>query len=214
VLLGNNRAPVVLDLQHDELIHLSSPGAYMFRETMSGDGRLHVAGFGDGRLLLWNVDGGTAPPRLLARRDGFISGLFFTPDDRTLVVSDETGSLARIDLATGAVAEIGRHPARIVQARLSPSGRRIATSDTTGEVRVWALGSGDLAVVRGQSQLSIDFADDDHLVATTQDGWMQLTTLGAGSLVPGTPAALGRWLDALTTARLDATGEPVSTITE
>jgi WD40 repeat protein len=193
------------------LTTLGKVSGMFFRAALSRDGGLAAGGFGDGRVLVWDVARDPARPRQLARRPGFVAGMFFGADGRELTVADETGALARIDLASGATTEIGQHPARIVDARPSPSGRRVATVDNLGEIRIWEPATGALAVLHAQGEVySLDFVDEDQLVSVAVDGWMQLMPIAPGGLVPASPPALARWLETLTTAHIDAAGEPVS----
>ena len=209
--IGSVYEILVVDTEPLRLRRFDAGGSVVFRVALSADGSKLLAGFGDGRVKLWDLDKPGMPSRELARRSGFVSALLLTPDERAVFVADETGSLYRADLATGTGSEIGRHPARIVDGRLSPSARWLATSDTTGEIRLWDVASSGLAVLRGQEESqNIRFIDDSHLLSVGPDGRMKLTALEAEAFVPAGPAHLAHWLDTLTSARTDPTGDPLS----
>jgi hypothetical protein len=178
---------------------------------ISADGRLAVGGRFDGAVVLAEPEGEGMRTRLLGRRPGFVQDMAFTPDQRALFVGDETGALARIELATGATRELGRHPARIESIALSSSGRFVASSDITGEVRIWEPGTGALQVrPRNGVAMRLELLGDDRLVSVGRDGWMQVSAVVPADLVPATAAGLSRQLAALTTARIDAAGEAIS----
>ena len=202
---------LVIDVATDKVTQLGPTPGIAFKTAISRDGRKIAVGLGDGRLLLWQPDTEGNRPRSLGRRPGFVSGLLFLPDGNTLVATDETGAIQRIDLVSQAGAEIGRHGARIIDAHMSPSGRWLATSDAGGEIRLWEPGTGGLAVLQGHGvPHSVEFIGDDWLLAAGQDGWIRIQPLDPAAFVPAAPAALSRWLDGLTTARVAAKGQPVS----
>ena len=204
---------VVFDLGRDQVTRLGPTPSLAFRTAISRDGRKIAAGLADGRLLLWQPDDAGKEPRLLGRRQGFVSGLLFLPDGNTLVSTDETGTVYRIDLLTGQGAEIGRHEARTIDLVMSPSGRRLATADANGEIRLWEPATSGLSVLRGQgSPRSVEFIGEDWLLAAAHDGWIQLQPIKPEIFVPAAPAALSRWLDVLTTARVTPSGQPASEI--
>jgi WD40 repeat protein len=162
---------VFIEIGPDRLTRLGPVGGFVFRAAISRDGRRIAAGLADGRLLLWQPDSGAGEPRSLGRRAGFISGLLFLPDGEGLVVTDETGSVYRMDLMSGRGAEIGRHEARIFDAQLSPAGRRLVTSDTNGEVRLWEPASSGVLVLRGGvAPRSVEFIGEDWLLAAGLPG--------------------------------------------
>jgi WD40 repeat protein len=208
-LVGRNQELLVINPRSGEQIRLPSPGGPFFRAALSRDGRRVAAGFSDGRVAIWEVE--DRKPRILGRRDGFVSGIVFSANDRELYVTDETGVVYRYDLARGTGVEIGRHAARITGIVLSASGNRLASYDTTGEIRLWEPGTRRLAVVEGQGELwEASFQGEDGILSAARGGWLELRVLDPGALVPAAPAELSRWLDALTTARLGSAGEPVS----
>jgi WD40 repeat protein len=210
LMVSAGREILIIDLQPARTVRLDSPGI-MFNSTMSEDGRKVAAGLGDGRVVLWEEVGSEMRLRPLARRAGFVQNLSFTGN--ALIVADETGVFTRFDLATGAATEIGRHTARIMDASPSLSGRWLATSDTTGEIRLWEPATGGLSVLRGRGEpRSVEFAGEDRLISTGADGQLEIFTVDGGAFVPHAPAALARWLGALTTARIDARGDPVSSV--
>ncbi len=210
LLAGSLREGLLIDLDGGRTLPLDYGGGTFFRSGMSRDGGKIAIGFGDGRVMLWEGRDGPPAARLLTRREGFAVDLLFTRDAGALVVADEAGAIGRIDLATGAVTEIGRHPARIVAASLSASERWLATVDTASEIRIWEPARGGLAVLRGTGDRNVSFLGDDRLVSVAGEGWIELLPFDPAALVPAEPSALARWLGGLTTAQVNDAGEPVS----
>jgi serine/threonine protein kinase/WD40 repeat protein len=211
VVLGSIHEVFLLELDSDRATPLDVLGGRVFRAVISPDGRRVVVGTGDGRLLSWELNPEPGPPRVLSRRAGYVTALFFTPDGERLVVGDETGALARVELPTGRVIEIGRHVARIMHAAASPSGRWLVSADIGGEVRIWEAGTGALTVLPGRTErYRVGFANDEILVSADRNGWMSLTAIDPAAFVPASRGALSPWLAAATTAQIDVTGEPHS----
>jgi eukaryotic-like serine/threonine-protein kinase len=211
VVLGSIHEAFVVDLDRDRATALDVLRGKVFRTAISRDARRVAVGTGDGRVMVWEPDRKPGGPRVLTRRSGFITALSFTPDGRMLVVGDESGALSRVDVATGAVTEIGRHVARIMNAAASPSGRFFASGDSAGEVRIWEPATGSLAVLPGRTERwRMGFVNDRLLMSADRDGWINLTAIDPAALVPATSGALSSWLAAATTAQVDPAGEPAS----
>jgi WD40 repeat protein len=210
VLATSIRDALLLDIDTDRTTTIDF-GNTMNVRMISADGRMAVGGRYDGAVVLAEPDGAGMRTRLLTRRPGYLQDIVFTPDQRALFVADETGALARIELATGATQELGRHAARIDSIALSPSGRLVASSDITGEVRIWDPGTNALLVSPGSGvPMRLEFVADDRLLSYARDGWTQVSTIDPAELVPATAAGLSRRLAELTTARIDAAGESIS----
>jgi WD40 repeat protein len=210
VLVSNIRNALLLDLDTTGATPIDF-GDTMNDRVISADGRLVVAGQFDGAVVLAEPRGEGMHTRLLTRRPGYVQEMAFTPDQRALIIADETGALARVDLATGATRELGRHLARIESIAISPSGRFIASSDITGEVRIWEPGAHALlAMPRTGVAMRLEFLGDDRLLSQGRDGWIQVSDIDPDQFVPATPAGLSRRLADLTTAHVDAAGEPIS----
>jgi eukaryotic-like serine/threonine-protein kinase len=211
-LLASSATEVLLiDLDPFRVTPLHALGGSVNRLALSRDGRQAAAGLGDGRLLLWDLDRPGRRARPLGRRDGTVTGLLFTADASALMVADETGIIARVDVASGAAREIGRHAARIFDMDASPAGRWLASSDMGGEIRLWDLTTSGLAVLSSHGErMSLEFSGEDRIVSDGTDAWIQITTLNPAAAAPAAPHALAGWLDRLTTARVDADGQPLT----
>jgi eukaryotic-like serine/threonine-protein kinase len=205
---GSFRNMVLVDLEDGRQTPMNLAGGAQFEHAVANDRRRIAAGLTDGRVLLWQI--GQREGRLLGRLDGFISGMGFSADDRLLFVADETGLVARYDLASGLASQLGHHGARIRDLSISPSGRWLATADATGEIRLWEPRAGGLRVWRGMGDTSsVQFLGEDWLVSADEKGAVHVLAVDAERLVPA-PPGLTPWLEALTSARLDGSGAVAS----
>jgi len=105
-----------------------------------GDGRLVAAARGDGTVALWDwALPGDARPRVLAVHANRVLDVSFSPDAGRLVTSAFNDGVARVwDLASGREVAALRHPgSQVYSVAFSPDGRRIATGDPIGFVRLW-----------------------------------------------------------------------------
>ena len=132
VIAGGIRDTMMVDLDSGRTTKLDMRDGVSFGVDISRDGRSFLASFGDGRLMVWEARGNEMRPRLVARRDGYAKAARLTADGQGAWLGEETGAFARIDLASGAIREIGRHASRITALASSPSGRWVATADTSG----------------------------------------------------------------------------------
>jgi WD40 repeat protein len=104
----------------------------------------------------------------LAAHKGRVTFVAFLPDGR-LVTAGHDGRVTLQDPAEGkAVLVLDAHRAPITAGAVSRDGRRLATADRTGAVKLWDLPSGrERAALRGLTGLVFDlaFSPDGRLVA-------------------------------------------------
>ena len=128
-----------------------------------------------------------------------------------MIVAGESGDLTEIELRGGTRREIGRHPARVNSAALAPSGRWVATVDVAGEIRVWDLSSRGMAIIPGRCKSAfLRTLTDDRFAVAGAAGCAELQAVDLAEAVPSDPQAMAAWLDRITSARIDAAGEPVT----
>jgi hypothetical protein len=75
--------------------------------------------------------------------------ILLLPGERAVLLANENGDLVEMELATGARRAIGQHPAHVNSAALAPSGRWVATLDVAGEIRLWDVSTGGMAILPG-----------------------------------------------------------------
>lgn len=75
----------------------------------------------------------------------WLSRVVFTPDGRNLVgISDAEANVVVVDTETwGQSAVLSGHRGNLTDVDVSPDGRLIASSDSTGLVRIWDLSTGE-----------------------------------------------------------------------
>ena len=106
--------------------------------------------------------------------EAWLGNLVFTPDGRNLVgTSERTGTSSSSTRRPGS----NRQSCPVIAARLkdvdvSPDGRLIASSDSTGLVRIWNLSTGEaLQGIPLQEQVqNVEFVDERHLLVTDSAG--------------------------------------------
>jgi WD40 repeat protein len=105
--------------------------------------------------------------------EAWLSTLVFTPDGRNLVGASEGGNVVVVDTETWEQsAVLSGHRGKIKDVDVSPNGRLIASSDSTGLVRIWDLSTGEaLQGIPLQEQVqNVEFIDERHLFVTDSNG--------------------------------------------
>lgn len=116
---------------------LASPASSL---AISGDGKNVAVGTKDGRLLLIPANNADSPQELHSESGNQIESLAFRDQGNMLISGDRKGILRMwsVDYKE----EVGRrklHQARIVEIKVDPSQRYLATSSTDGRVKVLDL---------------------------------------------------------------------------
>ena len=175
--------------------------------AFSPDGKFVAAGDQSNRVLLWNLETGAEPLVFKGKAKAgtwgrlyFVLAVAFSPDGRTLAAGIDIDTAVRLwDVATGRelvsyeghrrpAAITGFHPKGNVTAlAFSPDGRRVATGDGFGVVKVWEAATGqDVATLNAEKNsgfwgqyspavLSLAYSPDGKVLATADaSGWVRL----------------------------------------
>lgn len=150
----------------------------------SADGRWLAAAAGN-RVLLWNRQSPTAPPRELAGHLGDVRHLAFSRDGRALVTAsaDRTARVWPLGDAGSATALVpvvlkGGHSAALTAAAFSADGQRVVTASTDNSLRLWDAASGnELSAVHRHAEAvnAVAFGPGDKaLLSASDDGTVRL----------------------------------------
>ena len=151
----------------------------------SADGRWLAAAAGN-RVLLWNRQSPTAPPRELPGHLGDVRHLAFSRDSRALVTAsaDRTARVWPLaDMPAGASANAaplvpvvlkGGHSAALNAAAFSADGQRVVTASTDNSLRLWDAASGkELSAIHRHADAvnAVAFGPGDKaLLSASDDG--------------------------------------------
>lgn len=159
-------------------IQAGGPGKMLHTLAISADGKILASGGNvpgaRSEICLWDVETG----KLLSRgtlEANQIRQLLFTPDDKTLVLSDSSNVIRLWDIARKKVAhELKGHPGPIQSMALSPDGKTLASASGDANIRLWDVAAG---------KEKLDFAAGGGVsgLAFSPDG----KTLSAIGLYPG-----------------------------
>ena len=134
--------PIVL--KHEDSVRdvsFSPDGRWL--ATNSDDGALqHSLTFGTVRL--WNLTSPAVEPKVLAKHEGWVTDVSFSPDGRWLVTSAANEKTARLWDLTDLNAEpkvLTGHEGRVTDVSFSPDGRWLATASWNKTARLWDLTS-------------------------------------------------------------------------
>jgi hypothetical protein len=212
VMIGSERRATLVDVSSGRTWRLDYAGGSYMRDAFSRDGSKILISVEDGRMFLWETQGTQLRQRTITQLTGAAADILFLPGEGSVLIAEEGGGLEEIDLQTGARREIGRHPAHVNSATVSPSGRWLATVDVSGEVRLWEPRTGALTVIPGRCKSAFlrPPISEDRIAVAGAGGCAEVHSVDLGRLVPTSPPALAAWLEGITTARIDAADEPVS----
>ena len=160
-LAGTRRLGRSLDIE--PALGPGQPPAHALRR----DGRVLAVGHGDGTVT--PIDARTLRPlatRFRVVPSGSVSAMEFVPGGPLLAVTGTDGFLAIVDPRDGSIVKrLAGHRAAVSTPSFSADGRRMATGDLDGIVRVWALPSG-----RPIGRLRDYFAEGVSGVSLSPDG--------------------------------------------
>jgi WD40 repeat protein len=182
----------------------------VFGIAWSPDGRQVATASADRAVALSPVAGGE--PRFLRGHPREVYGVRFSPDGQLLASTGFGGDVRLWDAATGAPRRVLLgHDKIVLHAAFTPDGALLVTSGGDDLVRVWDVASGDLVQREDGTGLGgVAIAGGGHLVVSAGPRGLRLWPIDRRDAVPLEPAALGRFLERATSARIDGGGELVS----
>ncbi len=147
-----------------------------------------VAMIHDGQTL-WSVPSAGGPLRAIARYDGKLNDVAWSPDQRSVALIGVRPEMLLVDVATGATHELRGHTDAIYNVQWSRDGKTLLTGSDDSTARVWTVADGSSIALRGHDD-DVDHARwsaDERQVATASlDGSIRVwdvATVGARTLV-------------------------------
>jgi len=142
---------------------------YVFRASLSPDGKILAIGKSDGTVELWNPRTGQAMWRSQGHK-GAVRELALSPHDRLMVTASRDFLAKLWDVKTGKeLATLSGHTDGVFSAAFSPDGKLIATGAIDGTARLWdAATRKQLTVLTGHKEgvYYISFSGDGQTLAT------------------------------------------------
>jgi WD40 repeat protein len=148
-----------------------------------------------------SLDLATGARRALHGHDGSVYQVALSPDERRIASAGADTTIRVWDAETGALVRVHR-------IAFSPDGERIVSADRRGTIRLWSVTDDRVEVRHGHAGTIRDVqfgADGRDLYSSGIDGTVRRWH---GTLQLTRPDAA--WLDAVTTAVIDASGQPRS----
>jgi WD40 repeat protein len=179
---GSSSSVKIWDLQSQAMsqnINLSPYQVYQHEGDaittllFSPDGRWLVAGGYDPSLLVWDVNSNEAAPLNLPSGQGYVTGMAFSPDNRTLFISRFNNPVVEVwnlqDLQSGFTELRGTESSFETRLAVSPDGRWLATANNCELVCLYDLKNSDLEpqVLKGGVNVvtSLVFSPDSQQLA-------------------------------------------------
>ncbi len=178
----------------------------------SADGKLLATGDIGGEVRVWNVSTGQTLHQY--KDGGFVQSLAFSNDAALLATGGDDKTVHVRELATGATAIFLGSEQAIRDVAFSPDSALLAVASADHAVRVFERTTGQAArILRGHGGTveHVKFiANGDVLVSTDAEGGVQRWQHTELEPLPKDRAGLERWIDAVTTARIDADHRPAT----
>jgi len=142
----------------------------VFSVAISPDGKLLVAGTGDGELRLWNTVNAT-PLYTFHGHTDWIRSVVFSPSGNTIASGSEDQTVRLWNVETGECLGILKgHSSRIYAVAFSPDERTLASGSDDHTVRLWDVKTKECqGILRGHKGMvySVAFSPSGDLVASS-----------------------------------------------
>jgi WD40 repeat protein len=176
----------------------------------SPDGRLVASGADDRTVLVTPAAGGS--PLVLQAHERQVYAVHFSPDGKVLASTGFDGVVWLWDPATGkALRALRGHDKIVLHAAFTPDSKTLVTSGADDTVRVWDVATGDLLQRETETgHGGVAVAEGGRVVVSSGPRGLRLWPLDRRDAVPADPAALARFMESATAARIVAGGQPAS----
>jgi WD40 repeat protein len=177
--------------------------------SFSRDGRFVVSAGSDGALWQWNTSSGTG--RALGSYPGLVKTLRLSPDGHTFAVAGDDGSIQVWDLNKDSFDVLPGHRHTVRQLEFSPDGALLASASYDGTVRLWDVHARLCRNIlrQGSYVMDVTFSPNGRILASPGlDNAVRIWRMAPSPTPPNEPHALLTWLPTLTTAEIQAGGQP------
>ncbi len=184
--------------------HDAEPTATHF----SRDGRTLLTAGRDRVIKLWDLFG-TGAPRVLRGHAAEVFDAEFSRDGDRVVSSCADGTVRVWDVATGESRVLRGHNGSVWSAYFAPDGRTVISGSDDRTVRLWDTETGESRVLRrsGAPIWAVVFSPDGtSILWSGAEGVVRMSDLAATPGLDKNATRLRAWLDAETTAEVDASG--------
>jgi WD40 repeat protein len=176
--------------------------------AFSPDGAQVASAGWDKTVRVWDARTGNLV-RVLAGHTDRVSRIVFANDGGHLASTGNDATVRWWDLATGAATVLEGHTGTVRALVLSPDGTLLASGSNDATTRVWDVATGRARAVfrSGGPVVSVAFSPDGaHVASGGWDAKVRIRPIDAASLLPTDAPGFRAWLDARTTATVDARG--------
>jgi eukaryotic-like serine/threonine-protein kinase len=197
------------ELRWGELAGCSARTLYRHDDSVFGiaftrDGRWLASASGDGRIGLAALDG-TTPVRFLEGHKRGVYSVAFSPDGRRLASGDFDGEGRIWDVEAGqGVTVLHGHEKALLYLGWTPDGDRVVTSGGDETVRLWDPATGETVAREADTGVG-GFAvfPDGRQVVSASPKAVRVWPVDTRPLPPQPEDGLRRWMDDVTSARID-----------
>ena len=138
---------------------------------------------------------------MLTGHEGWVRHAVFSPRADLVASSSDDGTVRLWDLASHQSRVLGTRLGSVGDVTFAPDGQTLAAASRDGDIRLWDVASGEGRSLVGHEVgvEQVEFSPDGRTIASA--GLDHTVRLWRNDL-PDDPAALRRWFDAVTNARL------------